>query len=78
MPLWAVVFVVFVGIIRYRGFDVKPLGRALFVEVVQAVGNSPLGLVHRFVCTPANFFLLEGMPEALHVHAAQPAALAVH
>ena len=46
------------------------------VEVMQVVGNSLLGLAHRLVGVPVDFFLLEAAPEALHVHVARAASLA--
>ena len=60
------------------GSIVKPLVRALFVEVAQVIVDSLPGLGHRVVGAPVNFFLLEAAPQALHVHVVQLAALAVH
>ena len=62
----------------FGGTVVKYLVGAFLVELAQVVGDPHPGLSDGLVCMSIDLFLLEAVPEVLHVHVARPAFLAVH
>ena len=69
IPLWRAVFV---RRIRRRAFGCQaPVGG---VPRLSSAGGRrrPCLSCYRLVCAPIDFFLLEAVPEALHVHIARP------